>query len=138
MAGNSSAARAQRQSGAPGRSLSHGGGVSMRVSGALARGLIVLGCAATALLLGYFGLRTYVFSPQGKMLGLGTSWADILFDDVQLFVLQAPLNGTGPFTVSLQVARFLAPATTILAAVEALRVLLSEQLRSWKAASASK
>src|ERR1035437_9299292 len=95
MAGNSSAARAQRQSGAPGRSLSHGG-VSMRVSGALARGLIVLGCAATALLLGYFGLRTYVFSPQGKMLGLGTSWADILFDDVQLFVLQAPPNRAGP------------------------------------------
>lgn len=109
----------------------------MRVSRALARGLIVPGCAAAALVLGYFGLRAYVFSPQGMGLGLGRSWADILFADVQLFVLQAPLNGTGPFTVSLQIARFLAPGTTILAAVETLRVLLSEQLRSLKAARAS-
>jgi voltage-gated potassium channel Kch len=109
----------------------------MRASGALVRGLVVLGCAATALILGYFGLRTYVFSPQGQEQGLGRSWADILFADVQLFVLQAPLNGPGPFTVSLQIARFLAPATTILAAVETLRVLLSEQLRSLKAARAS-
>jgi len=69
--------------------------------------------------------------------GLGHAWTDILFTDLQLFVLQAPLNGPGPFTVSLQIARFLAPGTTILAAVEALRVLLSEQLRSWKAAGAS-
>jgi voltage-gated potassium channel Kch len=109
----------------------------MRVNGALARGLVVLGCAATALILGYFGLRAYVFQPAGKALGLGRSWADILFTDLQLFVLQAPLNGPGPFTAPLQVARFLAPGTTILAAVEALRVLLSEQLRGWKAARAS-
>lgn len=109
----------------------------VRVSGALVRGLIVLGCAAIALILGYFGLHAYVFSPQGKMLELGRSWTDILFADVQLFVLQAPLNGTGPFTVSLQIARFLAPGTTILAAVETLRQLLSEQLRSLKAAGAS-
>lgn len=109
----------------------------MRVSGALVRGLVVLGCAATALLLGYIGLRAYVFTPEGKALGLGRSWADILFADVQLFVLQAPVNGSGPFTVSLQIARFLAPGTTILAAVETLRVLLSEQLRSMQAARAS-
>ena len=109
----------------------------MRVSGALVRGLVVLGCAATALILGYVGLRAYVFTPQGMAQHLGRSWADILFADVQLFVLQAPVNGPGPFTVSLQIARFLAPGTTILAAVEALRVLLSEQLRSWKAARAS-
>jgi voltage-gated potassium channel Kch len=106
----------------------------MRVSGALVRGLVALGCAATALILGYFGLRTYVMHRSG----LGHAWADILFDDVQLFVLQAPLNGPGPFTISLQIARFLAPGTTILAAVETLRVLLSEQLRSWKAAGASR
>jgi hypothetical protein len=69
---------------------------------------------------------------------MGRSWADILFDDVQLFVLQAPLDGPGPYSLPLQIARFLAPGTTILAAVETLRVLLSEQLRSWSASSASR
>jgi len=106
----------------------------MRVNGALVRGLIVLGCAATSLILGYIGLRTFVLHQAG----LGRSWVDILFADVQLFVLQAPLNGPGPYSLPLQIARFLAPGTTILAAVEALRVLLSEQLRSWAAASASR
>lgn len=107
-----------------------------RVNGALARLLAVVGCAVVALVLGYFGLRTYVLThPKG---GLGKAWLDIAFDDVQLFVLQAPLNGPGPFTLSLQIARFLAPATTIAAFVGTLLVLLGEQLRSWQAARASK
>jgi len=81
----------------------------MRVNGALVRGLIVLGCAATSLILGYIGLRTFVLHQAG----LGRSWVDILFADVQLFVLQAPLNGPGPYSLPLQIARFLAPGTTI-------------------------
>jgi Trk K+ transport system NAD-binding subunit len=109
----------------------------MRVNGASARGLVVLVFTAASLFLGYFGLRAYAASPAGQVLMLGRSFLDIMFADVQLFVLQAPLNGPGPFTLSLQIARFLAPATTILAAAEALRVLLSAQVRSWKAASAS-
>jgi hypothetical protein len=108
----------------------------MRVGGALARGLVVLGCAAASLLLGYFGMRGYV--AQHPALGFGKSWLDIVFDDLQLFVLQAPLNGPGPYSPALQIARFLAPGTTILAGVEALRVLLSEQLRSWAAARAAR
>ena len=109
----------------------------MRVNGALARGLTGLALTATALILGYFGLRAYVLTPEARALPLGRSFLDIMFADLQLFVLQAPLNGPGPFTVSLQVARFLAPGITILAAVEATRLLMSEQLRSWKAARAS-
>jgi hypothetical protein len=109
----------------------------MRVNGALARGLTGLALTATALILGYFGLRAYVLTPEARVIPLGRSFLDIMFADLQLFVLQAPLNGPGPFTVSLQVARFLAPGITILAAVEATRLLMSEQLRSWKAARAS-
>ena len=110
----------------------------LRVNAALARVLAVLGCAFVALALGYFGLRTYVHTPAGAKAGLGTSWLDIAFDDVQLFALQAPLNGPGPYTLALQIARFLAPATTIAAGIGALLVLLGEQLRSWRAARASK
>ena len=110
----------------------------MRVNVTLARGLVVLGCAAVALVLGYVGLRTFVTQPAAKPLMLGHSWADILYTDLQLFVLQAPVNGPGPFPLPLQIARFLAPATTILAGVETLRVLLAEQLRTWSALSASR
>jgi len=106
----------------------------VRVNRALALVLIVLGLAAVALGLGYAGLAAFVAHQPG----LGRSWPDILFDDVQLFVLQAPLNGPGPYSFPLQAARFLAPGTTILAGVETLLVLLSEQLRSWRAAAASR
>lgn len=109
----------------------------MRVNGALGRGLIGLGFVVTSLILGYFGLRAYAATPAGRGLPLGRSFLDIMFADMQLFVLQAPLNGPGPFTVSLQIARFLAPGITILAAVETTRLLMSEQLRTWKAARAS-
>ena len=102
----------------------------MRVNGALARGLIGFALTATALALGYFGLRAYVLTPAARAMPLGRSFLDITFADLQLFVLQAPLNGPGPFTVSLQVARFLAPGITILAAFEATRLLMSEQLRN--------
>jgi hypothetical protein len=108
----------------------------VRVSRPLARWLAVLGLAVLALALGYFGLRTYVLTHPHA--GLGRAWLDLLYLDVQLFVLQAPIDTPGPFTLSLQIARFLAPATTIAAGVGALAVLMSEQLRGWRAAGASR
>jgi len=108
----------------------------VRVNGALARGLVVLGFVIASLVLGYFGVRAYASHHPG--LGFGQGWADIFYDDLQLFVLSSPPTGTGTLPVALQIARFLAPGTTILAGVEALRVLLGEQLRSWAAARAAR
>src|SRR5207248_8625073 len=51
-----------------------------------------------------------------------------------------PTSTLFPYTTlfrSLGIARFLAPAATVVAAVEAVRFSLSEQLRRWSAASAS-
>jgi voltage-gated potassium channel Kch len=104
---------------------------------ALGRWLIVLGIAAAALVLGYVGLTGYLSRPQVQ--GFGRGWADILYYDVQLFVLNAaPAQGAGPFPVALGIARFLAPAATAVATVETVRLLLREQLRRWSSASASK
>ena len=104
---------------------------------ALRRWLMVLGIAAAALILGYIGLHEYL--SHQKMPVFGRSWTDILFYDLQLFVLNSgPAEGAGPFPVALGIARFLAPATTAVATVEAVRLLLSEQLRHWSPAHASR
>ena len=80
----------------------------------LLRWLIVLGIAAVALILGYLGLSEYLSHQTVPEFGMG--WADILFYDLQLFVLNAaPAEGPGPFPVALGIARFLAPAVTALA-----------------------
>src|SRR5262249_1844441 len=65
-------------------------------------------------------------------------WTVIVFLDIQLSVRKAaPAAGPGPIPVPLGIARFLAPAATVVAAVEAVRFSLREQLRRWSAASAS-
>lgn len=103
----------------------------------LAHFLVVLGVAVAALVLGYIGLREYVSRNAAQ--GFGGSWDDILFYDLQLFVFaSAPSQGPGPFPVALGIARFLAPASTALATVETLRLLLGEQLRRLAAAAASR
>jgi predicted enzyme related to lactoylglutathione lyase len=108
---------------------------------ALTRWLIVGLFAAVALVLGYIGLRAYVlqqYLPPKAVPEYGRGWADILFYDVQLFVFAAaPASGPGPIPLTLGIARFLAPATTVAATVETVRLLLSEQLRRWAAARAS-
>ena len=106
----------------------------MRGGASPARGLVLLGVAAVAAGLGYLGLSQYLSHHPGQ----GSGWPDILYYDLQLFVLSAaPASGPGPIPLALQLARFLAPATTVLAGVETLRVLLGEQLRRWSAAHAS-
>jgi TrkA-N domain len=103
----------------------------------LGRWLIVLGIAAVSLVLGYIGLNEYLSHQPTPM--FGRSWTDILYYDLQLLVLNsAPAGGTGPFPVTLGIARFLAPAVTVVATVATVRLLLSEQLRRWSSASASK
>ena len=104
---------------------------------ALRRWLVVFGIAAVALILGYLGLDEYLSHHPTLMFRRGR--LDILFYDLQLFVLNsAPAEGAGPFPVTLGIARFLAPATTAVATVEAVRLLLSEQLRHWSSAYASR
>jgi voltage-gated potassium channel Kch len=110
---------------------------SVSRNGMLARWLIVIAIAAVALILGYFGLNQYL-SHQQAPAAYGRGWADVLFYDVQLFLFNAaPTQGPGPFPLTLGIARFLAPATTVLAGVETVRLLLGEQLRRWASALAS-
>jgi voltage-gated potassium channel Kch len=109
--------------------------MAVGVTGALARGLAVLVTAIIALVLGYLGLRQFLVHQH--TLVFGTSRLDTFYYDCQLFLLgSAPLSGPGPFPVTLEIARFVAPVTTVLAGVEALRLLLGEQIRRWTAAYA--
>jgi hypothetical protein len=103
----------------------------------LVRWLIVVGIAVAALILGYVGLHEYLSAHKTPEYGRG--WADILYYDLQLFLLSAaPAQDPGPFPVALGIARFLAPAVSAAATVETVRLLLSEQLRRWSSASASR
>lgn len=107
----------------------------MGFSGALVRGLAVLAIAIIALALGYLGLHQFLAHQHTAE--FGTSWLDTSYYDAQLFLLgAAPVAGPGPFPVTLEIARFLAPVTTVLAGFEALRLLLGEQIRRWTAAYA--
>ena len=110
---------------------------SSRPGRTLARWCVVLVIAVVAFALGYIGLSDFLSHQKTPQFGQG--WADIVYYDVQLFVLNsAPAQSAGPFPVALGIARFLAPAATAVATVEAVRLLLSEQIRRWSAAMASK
>lgn len=101
------------------------------------RWCIVVVMAVVAFALGYIGLSDFLSHQKPPQFGQG--WADIVYYDVQLFVLNsAPAQSLGPLPVTLGIARFLAPAATVVATVEAVRLLLSEQIRRWSAALASK
>ena len=103
----------------------------------LVRWLVVLAIAVAALILGYVGLNEYLTAAKASEYGRG--WADILYYDLQLFLLSAaPAQDAGPFPVALGIARFLAPAVSVVATVETVRLLLNEQLRRWSSASASR
>lgn len=107
-------------------------------NGLFARWLIVLVIAVVALVLGLIGLNQYL-SHQKAPAAYGRSWLDILYYDLQLFVFNsAPAQGLGPFPPALQIARFLAPLTTVLAGLETVRLLLGEQFRRWASATAVK
>ena len=79
--------------------------------------------AALALVLGYAGFAR-LFTDLGLRHG---SW-DILYRVLQLFTLESG-SVDEPVGWQLQVARFLAPAVTMLTAVKALTALLRDEIR---------
>jgi voltage-gated potassium channel Kch len=81
--------------------------------------------AIIAALLGYFGM-------SARLVGQ-TDYADNLWDRLyytaQLFVLGSPpLDNGGSLPPALQIARFLAPAVTVYAVIEAVRLLFAAEL----------
>ena len=86
---------------------------------------MVAGAAATALVLGYLGLSRYLHD-RGNY---PSSPVDLLYYDIQLFVLSSPpVDDGGSFPIFLQIARFSAPAVTIYAVIEAARRLFGSEL----------
>lgn len=82
-----------------------------------------------ALLLGFIGF--------GQALGWSTSVLNLLYFDLQLFVLGAePLEELVQLPVALQIARFAAPSVTVYAFVEAGRLLFAEEWRRMRARQA--
>jgi RyR domain/TrkA-N domain len=99
--------------------------------------LVVAVAAAASFILGLFGLRAFL-PHQPSSAGYGKSWADTVFYDLQLYTFAAaPANGAGPFPLTLEIARFLAPLGALVAALAALRLVLAEQVRRYLAADAS-
>jgi len=88
----------------------------------------------SALLLGYIGLDLYLARTAPTL----RSPLNVLYDTLQLFVLGSdPLQNQTGFPVPLQIARFVAPAVTLYALTEAVRLLLSSNLRRFQARRSS-
>ena len=80
--------------------------------------------AVAALVTGYIGLAKYV--PSRPAFGHGP--LDIIYYDFQLFVLGSdPVGEGGPYPLALDFARFAAPAVTLFAVAEAVRILFTAQ-----------
>jgi TrkA-N domain/NADP oxidoreductase coenzyme F420-dependent len=78
--------------------------------------------AAAAFVLGVIGLAIYLPGEQ--------RFLDLVYHSLQLFVLSSdPLQGNSPYNPPLEVARFLAPATTVYTVFRAFRSVLREGLR---------
>ncbi|SBT44674.1 RyR domain-containing protein [Micromonospora narathiwatensis] len=83
-----------------------------------------------SLVLGYLGFERLM---QARPENLHDRY-DVLYYDIQLFVLGAePFQEPGPYPWQLQVARFTAPLFTLLAVVEASRLLLAAEIRRLRA-----
>jgi hypothetical protein len=93
--------------------------------------VVWLATVAAALTTGYIGIRAFVLKlPPGHY---GTRAVDILYDDLQLFVLSSnPLNEPGPYPLFLEFARFAAPAATAYALIEASHALFASRYRQWR------
>lgn len=87
-----------------------------------------------ALVTGWLGLRQFITSLSGSQLdGLGSSFRDLLYYDLQLFVLSSqPLTVTANYPLLLDIARFAAPAATALALAEAAHAIFSGQYHLWR------
>jgi voltage-gated potassium channel Kch len=104
-------------------------------TGAIGLRLAAVVAAVLATVLGAVGFVEFL--PNRPEFAAATAW-DIAYYTMQLFVLDpAPLDVPQPYPVPLEIARFLAPATTIFAVIETVRVLLWERVRRWSVAHAS-
>lgn len=96
--------------------------------------LVVAAAAVVAAVLGAVGFVRYLPTEPDFA---AASPADIAYYTAQLFVLgPAPFAVPRHYPVSLEIARFLAPATTIFVVVETVRVLVWDRVRRWAAAHA--
>jgi voltage-gated potassium channel Kch len=78
--------------------------------------------AAAAFVLGVIGQVIYLPGQQ--------RFLDLAYHSLQLFVLGSdPLRGSGPYNPLLEIARFVAPATTVYTVFRAFRSVLREGLR---------
>jgi len=80
-------------------------------------------CAVISIVLGYIG-----FAQMYEALGEKQDFWGKLYPSLQLFVMESGAV-TGPVTWPLQVARFLAPAVTLVTAAKAFAVVFGEQVR---------
>lgn len=81
--------------------------------------------ALVSLVCGYIGLATYI----ARVGGYSDHPLDLLYFDLQLFALSSPpLGEGGPYPITLDIARFGAPAVTVYALVEAGRLLFATEL----------
>ena len=96
--------------------------------------VLVAAAAVSAAVLGAIGFVRYLPTQPDFA---GASPADIAYYTAQLFVLDpAPFGAPRPYPLALEIARFLAPATTIFVVVETVRVLVWDRVRRWAAAHA--
>lgn len=82
--------------------------------------------AVVALVAGYLGLEEY-------LVGQSATRLDLLYYDIQLFVMDSPLDGGAPLPLALEFARFAAPAVTIFTLVDGARLLFASELRRIRA-----
>lgn len=80
--------------------------------GSVARAAVLVSLVLLAFVFGYIGIWQYVHSPGRQ--GLGRSWWDVLYYDVQLFPLGSQVTDNGPpYNIWLELGRFLAAAATV-------------------------
>jgi hypothetical protein len=102
-----------------------GSSSSLTMKARVAFGVIVV----VALGSGYVGLWQLVHSGTDY----GRSWLDVLYDDMQLFVLSSsPLQGNPTLNPWLQVGRFAAALATVFAVVLAGSALFGAVFRRWR------
>ncbi|MFI5954393.1 RyR domain-containing protein [Cryptosporangium sp. NPDC051539] len=92
--------------------------------------VVVLLAAALALVLGWFGLSEQVHALNTlPTVEFGTRPWDIVYYDFQLFVLDSdPVGVSSTLPWTLQIARFLAPATTVYAVFLTFKAVLARQI----------
>jgi len=110
----------------PARVEGHGVGPLPSVALALVFGAL----AILSFILGYVGLAAYVPGNHDY----GARPIDLLYYDLQLFIINSPpVSNGGPYPLSLEFARFGAPAATAYALMAAVRLLLDAQVRQFRA-----